>query len=108
MLLYLSSTRTMHGHIMFRTRFGPGYVALEGLLWYFVDMLDLTVSRTWRTNLTVLCLYSKLIRQCALFKVLKAYSNYNNRVGYCQGMASVVATMLTFFDAEVKTSGSYE
>ncbi|KAG0369816.1 hypothetical protein BGX24_002275 [Mortierella sp. AD032] len=39
-------------------------------------------------------------RQCALFKVLKAYSNYNSRVGYCQGMASVVATMLTFFDDE--------
>ncbi|OAQ36230.1 RabGAP/TBC [Linnemannia elongata AG-77] len=58
----LDIPRTMHGHIMFRTRFGPG--------------------------------------QCALFKVLKAYSNYNNRVGYCQGMASVVATMLTFFDAE--------
>ncbi|KAF9135112.1 hypothetical protein BGW39_004744 [Mortierella sp. 14UC] len=58
----LDIPRTMHGHIMFRTRFGPG--------------------------------------QCALFKVLKAYSNYNNHVGYCQGMASVVATMLTFFDAE--------
>ncbi|KAF9913128.1 hypothetical protein EC991_003587 [Linnemannia zychae] len=42
----LDIPRTMHGHIMFRTRFGPG------------------------------------------------------RVGYCQGMASVVATMLTFFDAE--------
>ncbi|KAK3844046.1 MAG: rab-GTPase-TBC domain-containing protein [Linnemannia gamsii] len=58
----LDIPRTMHGHIMFRTRFGPG--------------------------------------QCALFKVLKAYSNYNSRVGYCQGMASVVATMLTFFDDE--------
>ncbi|KAF9177308.1 hypothetical protein BGZ51_006547 [Haplosporangium sp. Z 767] len=32
--------------------------------------------------------------------VLKAYSNYNRQVGYCQGMASVVATMLTFFDEE--------
>ncbi|KAF9280681.1 hypothetical protein BGZ68_007080 [Mortierella alpina] len=39
-------------------------------------------------------------RQCALFRVLKAYSNYNAQVGYCQGMASVVATMLTFFDEE--------
>ncbi|KAI1315428.1 hypothetical protein EDD11_000816 [Mortierella claussenii] len=58
----LDIPRTMHGHIMFRTRYGPG--------------------------------------QCSLFKVLKAYSNYNHRVGYCQGMASVVATMLTFFDEE--------
>ncbi|KAF9090369.1 hypothetical protein BGX23_006006 [Mortierella sp. AD031] len=58
----LDIPRTMHGHIMFRARYGPG--------------------------------------QCSLFKVLKAYSNYNNRVGYCQGMASVVATMLTFFDDE--------
>ncbi|KAG0351651.1 hypothetical protein BG005_008854 [Podila minutissima] len=38
--------------------------------------------------------------QCALFNVLKAYSNYNRQVGYCQGMASVVSTMLTFFDQE--------
>ncbi|KAI8597150.1 hypothetical protein EDD21DRAFT_407823, partial [Dissophora ornata] len=58
----LDIPRTMHGHIMFRTRYGPG--------------------------------------QCALFNVLKAYSNFNHRVGYCQGMASVVATMLTFFDEE--------
>ncbi|KAF9171740.1 hypothetical protein BGX20_007023 [Mortierella sp. AD010] len=58
----LDIPRTMHGHIMFRTRYGPG--------------------------------------QCALFKVLKAYSNYNHEVGYCQGMASIVATMLTFFDEE--------
>ncbi|KAI7815950.1 rab-GTPase-TBC domain-containing protein [Gamsiella multidivaricata] len=58
----LDIPRTMHGHIMFRTRYGPG--------------------------------------QCALFKVLKAYSNFNHRVGYCQGMASVVATMLTFFNEE--------
>ncbi|KAG0249323.1 hypothetical protein BG011_009400 [Mortierella polycephala] len=58
----LDIPRTMHGHIMFRMRFGSG--------------------------------------QCALFRVLKAYSNYNRKVGYCQGMASVVATMLTFFDEE--------
>ncbi|ORZ26993.1 rab-GTPase-TBC domain-domain-containing protein [Lobosporangium transversale] len=58
----LDIPRTMHGHIMFRTRYGPG--------------------------------------QCSLFKVLKAYSNYNHCVGYCQGMASIVATMLTFFDEE--------
>ncbi|KAF9351900.1 hypothetical protein BGX26_010168 [Mortierella sp. AD094] len=58
----LDIPRTMHGHIMFRTRYGPG--------------------------------------QCALFNVLKAYSNYNHQVGYCQGMASIVATMLTFFDEE--------
>ncbi|KAI9237583.1 MAG: rab-GTPase-TBC domain-containing protein [Podila humilis] len=58
----LDIPRTMHGHIMFKERYGPG--------------------------------------QCALFNVLKAYSNYNRQVGYCQGMASVVATMLTFFDQE--------
>ncbi|KAF9404478.1 hypothetical protein BGZ94_004149, partial [Podila epigama] len=38
--------------------------------------------------------------QCALFHVLKAYSNYNRQVGYCQGMASIVAAMLTFFEQE--------
>ncbi|KAG0325431.1 hypothetical protein BG004_003223 [Podila humilis] len=58
----LDIPRTMHGHIMFKERYGPG--------------------------------------QCALFNILKAYSNYNRQVGYCQGMASIVATMLTFFDQE--------
>ncbi|KAF9164109.1 hypothetical protein DFQ26_001799, partial [Actinomortierella ambigua] len=58
----LDIPRTMHGHIMFKARYGSG--------------------------------------QCALFNVLKAYSNYDRQVGYCQGMASVVATMLTFFDEE--------
>ncbi|KAG0233942.1 hypothetical protein BGW42_007017 [Actinomortierella wolfii] len=58
----LDIPRTMHGHIMFQTRYGSG--------------------------------------QCALFNVLKAFSNYDTKVGYCQGMASVVATMLTYFDEE--------
>ncbi|KAG0096365.1 hypothetical protein BGZ93_004657 [Podila epicladia] len=52
----LDIPRTMHGHIMFKERYGPG--------------------------------------QCALFNVLKAYSNYNRQVGYCQGMASVKTFVL--------------
>ncbi|KAG0366595.1 hypothetical protein BGZ54_005129 [Gamsiella multidivaricata] len=57
------------------------------------DMLEISSPEEEQIDLDI-------PRQCALFKVLKAYSNFNHRVGYCQGMASVVATMLTFFNEE--------
>lgn len=59
----LDIPRTMHGHIMFRQRYGPG--------------------------------------QCYLFNVLRAFANYDTEVGYCQGMASIVAVLLMYFEEEV-------
>ncbi|RUS31981.1 hypothetical protein BC938DRAFT_476597 [Jimgerdemannia flammicorona] len=58
----LDVPRTMHGHIMFRTRYGQG--------------------------------------QRILFNVLRAFSNYDKEVGYCQGMTNVVAMLLTYFEEE--------
>ncbi|RUP47437.1 rab-GTPase-TBC domain-containing protein [Jimgerdemannia flammicorona] len=68
----LDVPRTMHGHIMFRTRYGQG--------------------------------------QRILFNVLRAFSNYDKEVGYCQGMTNVVAMLLTYFEEESKvqiTSSAY-
>ena len=35
-----------------------------------------------------------------LFNILKAYSNYNNEIGYAQGMNFIVAKLIKFFDNE--------
>ncbi|CAO3580256.1 unnamed protein product [Absidia cylindrospora] len=58
----LDIPRTMHGHIMFRQRYGSG--------------------------------------QCALFNVLRAFAGYDEEVGYCQGMANVVAMLLMYCEDE--------
>ncbi|EUD67574.1 hypothetical protein C922_01759 [Plasmodium inui San Antonio 1] len=38
--------------------------------------------------------------QQILFNVLKAYSNYNTSLGYCQGMAFIVATFVLYMNEE--------
>ncbi|GAB67799.1 TBC domain containing protein [Plasmodium cynomolgi strain B] len=38
--------------------------------------------------------------QQILFNVLKAYSNYNTSLGYCQGMAFIVATFILYMNEE--------
>ncbi|KJP89908.1 hypothetical protein AK88_00364 [Plasmodium fragile] len=38
--------------------------------------------------------------QQILFNVLKAYSNYNKSLGYCQGMAFIVATFILYMNEE--------
>ena len=45
--------------------------------------------------------------QRSLFRVLLAYANYDHHVGYCQGMATVVAFLLTYFDEEVTRTTSF-
>jgi hypothetical protein len=37
----------------------------------------------------------------SLFNVLKAYSNWDPGLGYCQGMNFVVAQLLIYMDQEV-------
>lgn len=40
-------------------------------------------------------------RQRALFNVLRAFANYDEEVGYCQGMTNIVATILMYCEEEV-------
>ncbi|KAI7859547.1 rab-GTPase-TBC domain-containing protein [Circinella umbellata] len=58
----LDIARTMHGHIMFRQRYGQG--------------------------------------QRALFNVLRAFSEFDTEVGYCQGMTNIAAMLLLYFEEE--------
>ena len=59
----LDIPRTLHSHIMFRTRYGPG--------------------------------------QRALFNILRAFSNYDKQVGYCQGMTNIATILLMYYTEEV-------
>ncbi|CAG8542709.1 14847_t:CDS:10 [Cetraspora pellucida] len=58
----LDIPRTLHSHIMFRSRYGPG--------------------------------------QRALFNILRAFSNYNKQIGYCQGMTNIVTILLMYYTEE--------
>ncbi|CAG8650074.1 4369_t:CDS:2, partial [Dentiscutata heterogama] len=58
----LDIPRTLHSHIMFRSRYGPG--------------------------------------QRALFNILRAFSNYNTQIGYCQGMTNIVTILLMYYTEE--------
>lgn len=39
--------------------------------------------------------------QRALFDVLRAFSNYDEQVGYCQGMTNIVTILLMYYTEEV-------
>lgn len=39
--------------------------------------------------------------QRSLFNVLRAFANYDEEVGYCQGMTNIVATILMYCEEEV-------
>lgn len=47
-----------------------------------LNQIDLDVNRTFRNTVYFRDRYGP--RQCALFRVLAAYSVYNSEVGYCQ------------------------
>jgi hypothetical protein len=38
-----------------------------------------------------------------LFNVLKAYSNYNKKIGYAQGMNFIVAKLIIFYNSEIES-----
>ncbi|EPZ34598.1 RabGAP/TBC [Rozella allomycis CSF55] len=68
----------------------------------FENQIDLDINRTMRTHFQYYLRYGE--GQRSLFRVLTAYSNYEKSVGYCQGMSTVVAFLLTYFDEEVNTT----
>ncbi|KAI9591137.1 rab-GTPase-TBC domain-containing protein [Syncephalis fuscata] len=60
--------------------------------------IDLDVERTMRSHIMFYQRYG--IGQRHLFNVLRAYSNANPEVGYCQGMSTIAAIILLYFDEE--------
>ncbi|ORX59433.1 RabGAP/TBC [Hesseltinella vesiculosa] len=58
--------------------------------------IDLDIPRTMHNHIMFRQRYGS--GQCNLFDVLRALANYDEQVGYCQGMASVVAILLMFYE----------
>ncbi|CRG94985.1 GTPase-activating protein, putative [Plasmodium gallinaceum] len=56
------------------------------------------INRTYPKHILFKNNYEK--GQKILFNVLKAYSNYNSDLGYCQGMAFIVATFILYMNEE--------
>uniref|UniRef100_A0A4Y0BQ29 Rab-GAP TBC domain-containing protein n=1 Tax=Anopheles funestus TaxID=62324 RepID=A0A4Y0BQ29_ANOFN len=63
-----------------------------------IRQIDFDVNRQFRNHLFYRDRYS--VKQQSLFRVLAAYSMYNTEVGYCQGMSTVAAVLLMYFDEE--------
>lgn len=64
----------------------------------FERQIDLDIERTLRDHVLFKIRYSQ--SQISLFKILVAYSNLDPDVGYCQGMSTVAAFLLLYFDEE--------
>ncbi|CDS02733.1 hypothetical protein LRAMOSA00137 [Lichtheimia ramosa] len=60
--------------------------------------IDLDIPRTMYGHIMFRQRYGQ--GQRALFNVLRAFSVYDEQVGYCQGMANVVAILLIYFEEE--------
>uniref|UniRef100_A0A182TRU6 Rab-GAP TBC domain-containing protein n=1 Tax=Anopheles melas TaxID=34690 RepID=A0A182TRU6_9DIPT len=63
-----------------------------------IRQIDFDVNRQFRNHVFYRERYS--VKQQSLFRVLAAYSMYNTEVGYCQGMSTVAAVLLMYFDEE--------
>ncbi|VDP73123.1 unnamed protein product [Schistosoma mattheei] len=63
-----------------------------------LNQIDLDVNRTFRNTVYFRDRYGP--RQCALFRVLAAYSVYNSEVGYCQGMSELAGIFLIYIEDE--------
>ncbi|ORX91118.1 RabGAP/TBC [Basidiobolus meristosporus CBS 931.73] len=60
--------------------------------------IDLDIPRTLQDNILFKQRYG--LGQQMLFKVLTSFSNYDQEVGYCQGMASVASALLAYMSEE--------
>lgn len=60
--------------------------------------IDLDIPRTLRDHIMFRQRYGS--GQRSLFNVLRAFANYDEEVGYCQGMTNIVATILMYCEEE--------
>lgn len=72
--------------------FASLYLKVSG----FERQIDLDIERTLRDHILFKIRYSQA--QISLFKILVAYSNLDPEVGYCQGMSTIAAFLLLYFD----------
>ncbi len=81
---------------------GAEYRALYGRISGFERQIDLDIERTLRDHVLFRQRFSQA--QVSLFKVLVAYSNADAEVGYCQGMSTIAAFLLLYYDEEAAYS----
>ncbi|CAJ0856025.1 7872_t:CDS:10 [Entrophospora sp. SA101] len=62
--------------------------------------INLDIPRTTRSH--IMFISEDSAGQKSLFNILKAFSNHDQQVGYCQGMASVAAILLIYYLEEKK------
>lgn len=70
------------------------YAELSSKKSEWVTQIDLDVNRSSRNHLQFRERYGK--GQVALFTALKAYSVYDEEVGYCQGMSDITSLLLKY------------
>lgn len=71
------------------------YLKISG----FERQIDLDIERTLRDHILFKARFSSA--QVSLFKILVAYSNHDPEVGYCQGMSTIAAFLLLYFEEEM-------
>lgn len=74
------------------------FVQLFSRISGFERQIDLDIERTLRDHISFKARFSD--HQISLFKVLVAYSNLDVEVGYCQGMSTIVAFLLLYYEEE--------
>jgi len=62
------------------------------------ELIDLDINRSFRNHIQFRERYGT--GQISLFNILKAYSNYDKEIGYCQGMSNLTAFLLMFIPEE--------
>eukprot|EP01134_Creolimax_fragrantissima_P002005 CFRG2005T1 len=63
-----------------------------------IIQIDLDINRTFRDHIMFKNRFC--IKQQQLFNILVSYSIHNPDIGYCQGMAGIVAILLMYMDEE--------
>jgi hypothetical protein len=71
------------------------YLKISG----FERQIDLDIERTLRDHILFKARFSSA--QVSLFKILVAFSNHDPEVGYCQGMSTIAAFLLLYFEEEM-------
>ncbi len=66
----------------------------------WAEQIDLDINRSARNHIQFRQRYGE--GQVALFNILKAYSVYDQDVGYCQGMSDMTAFLLMYLPEEVR------
>ncbi|SBS96513.1 GTPase-activating protein, putative, partial [Plasmodium malariae] len=80
------------------TDLGRGYKYYLSINNNYESAIKKDINRTYPKHILFKNNYEK--GQQILFNVLKAYSNYNKDLGYCQGMAFIVATFILYMSEE--------